>query len=285
MVNSLIKRLALFFLVFFSGMAYAFEPFFIKDIKVDGNKQLTAGAILDKVSIKANTTLEPIDTVKIIEELFSTQYFDDIALFRDKDTLVISLVERPSISHIKISGNVLLKSQQLREILDAQKISKGKIYNPSHIEQLKNGIEFFYYGSGKYGVKVDVNVEDSKNNTVAIHIKITEGMATKVKEINIIGNKHFSDKQIKKQMSSSTEHLFGFIFKDDQYSKQRFSADIESVKDFYMEHGFLDFKVISNQTSISRDRNYMYLTVNLDEGKRYKIGKIEYLGKISTIPP
>ena len=214
------------FLVYFHS-AFAIQEFTIKDIRVIGLQRLTPGTVFNYLPVEVGDKFNDQVSRQAAEALFKTGFFDDITMERDGNVLVIKLKERPAIGSISISGNKDIKTKDLMKGLKGVGFAEGRVFEQSKLDGLRKELTRQYYSRGKYAVKIDTKVDPLSNNRVAVSIHIAEGKAARIKEINIIGNKAFSDDELLDQFQLSPSTMFSFFSKNDQYSKEKLSGDLE----------------------------------------------------------
>ena len=265
---------------FLSATAHAFEPFQVQDIRVEGLQRITAGTVFNYLPVKVGQTLDTKDSVAAVKALFSTGFFNDVYLERDGNVLVVYVEERAAISSIEIEGNKDLDTEELLEGLKQIGLAEGRVFDRSLLEKVEQELRRQYFSRGKYAVKIDTTVTPLDRNRVGILIDISEGRVARIKQINIIGNNTFSDKELLKEFSLTTPNLFSAFTKSDQYSKQALSADLEILRTHYLDRGYLKFHINSTQVSITPDKRDIYITINLIEGHQYSIREVTLSGDL-----
>jgi len=270
-----------------SSTVWAFEPFIVKDIRVEGLQRISAGTVFNYLPIQVGDTLNQVgDTLNItasrnaIRALFKTGFFKDIRLERDAGIVVVIVSERPSIASIDLSGNKDIESEELLEGLKQIGLADGRVYNRSLLEKVKQELHRQYYGNGKYGVKIKTEATPLERNRVAVSIEISEGQVAKIQEINIVGNHIFSDDDLADEFQLSSPTMFSFYTSNDQYSKQKLSGDLETLKSYYQNRGYINFKIRSTQVTITPDKKSIYITINVDEGDLYTVSEIQVSGDL-----
>lgn len=262
-----------------ASAAHALTPFVIKNIRVDGVQRTTAGTVFNYLPVKVGDTMNAARAQESIRALFKTGFYSDVRLEYDETTLVVIVIERPSIDSIKISGTKDIDEDTLKKTLKGVGLAEGRIFNRQLLEKTEQELKRQYFARGRYAVKVKPTVKSLERNRVAISIDVVEGEVAKIRQINIVGNKTFSDKELRKKFSLSTPTLFSFLSKNDQYAKQKLAGDIEGLRSFYLNQGYLEFNVESTQVSISPDKLGIYITINIAEGARYRISDYKLAGK------
>ncbi len=285
MYKIIIKQLVtLTFLTLFSLSAWAIEEFVIKDIRLEGLNRVSAGNVFNNLPVKIGDRFNDRLSVETVRALFKSGFFKDVRLERDGNVLVIHLKEREAISKIRITGNKDIKTDDLLKGLASVGFAEGEVFNESLLDKVQQELQRQYFALGKYGAKITTDVKKLDDNRVEVTINIKEGKTARIKEINIVGNKAFTDKQILKKFKLSTPTLFSFFTKKDQYSKQKLAADLETLKSLYLDNGFINFRVDSTQVSITPDKSDVYITININEGDQFSISDVELSGEM-IVPP
>lgn len=267
-----------------SSQGYAMESFVVKDIRAEGIEHVSAGTIFNYLPVKAGDTFDESRSGEAIRALFKTGFFKDVKLRRDGDVLVVVVKERPVVSDITITGNSDISTDNLMEGLGKTGLAKGQVYKQALLDKVGQELRRQYYSDGKYGVKIKTDAKELDNNRVDINIDINEGKAAKIKQINIVGNKAFSDKELLKKFKLNTPTMFSFITKSDQYSKQKLGADLETLRSWYLDHGYINFNIDSTQVSVSPDKSDVYITINVTEGDQYRIAEVKLAGDLRVSP-
>ncbi|MBX3699511.1 MAG: outer membrane protein assembly factor BamA [Dokdonella sp.] len=276
------KRVAALFLLAFlaAKSACAFDTFTISDIRIDGLSRIAPGTVFTYLPVEKGDTLTPERAEQATRALYKTGFFNDIALARQGDILVITVKERPQISKIAIRGNKDIKEEDLLKGLKGIGLAEGEAFDPLKLSEVRNELTHQYYNRGKYNVSVKTSTVNLDRNRVEIAINIAEGKAAKIKHLNIVGNTTYSDKQIEGDFESSTSNWTSWYSKDDQYSREKLSGDLEKLQSYYMDRGYADFDVESTQVSISPDKRKMYVVASIKEGEVYKISDIKLTGTL-----
>jgi outer membrane protein insertion porin family len=265
----------------FTQIAIAQESFVVSDVRVKGLQRISAGSIFNYLPVKVGDRFEAEDSANLIKELYKTAFFSDIQLSTEGTAIVITVVEYPSISQIEFAGNKLIKEESLREALSGNDFIEGRVFQPSVLEQVKQELKRQYLNQGKYNAQVGTEVTELPRNRVKVKLHVKEGPTAKIQKINIIGNNFFSDKMLLKEFESSDSVAFWkFWGSEDQYSKEKVSGDLETLRSFYQDQGFLDFRITSNQVSISPQKDGIFLTVNVEEGERYTVSNFVLNGQL-----
>ena len=261
-------------------LAQAIENFFVQDIRVEGLQRIAPGTVFNYLPVKVGDTLTDLSARDAIAALFKTGFFLDVRLERSGNVLIVHVTERPSIDTIKISGTKEIDEQTLLKSLKELGLAEGRVFNSSLLDKTEQELKRQYFSRGRYAVNVKTTVTPLERNRVGIRIDVAEGEVTKIRGITIVGNHVFNDSALRKTFSLSTPTLFSFFTKNDQYSKQQLAADLESLRNFYQNQGYLDFTIDSTQVSITPDKQDIYVTVNITEGKKYTVTDVKLGGKL-----
>ncbi|MDF3982233.1 outer membrane protein assembly factor BamA [Luteibacter sp. PPL201] len=275
------KRIAaLILLASLSANALAFEPFVVSDIRIDGLTRIAQGTVLSYLPVEKGDTLSEDKAQAAIRALYQTKFFSDVELDRQGDILVIKVIERPAIAKLTLRGNKDIKEDDLRKGLKEIGLAEGETFDRLSLDRVQQELIRQYYNRGKYNVSVEPHVTRLDRNRVAIDIEIREGKAAKIKEINIIGNKAFPDKDIRKGFESNTTNWLSWYSKDDQYSREKLSGDLEKLNNYYLNRGYADFGIDSTQVAISPDKRAMYVDASVKEGEVYTVSDVKLLGDL-----
>jgi outer membrane protein insertion porin family len=264
--------------------ALAFEPFRVSDIRVEGLQRISPGTVFNFLPVQVGDQFTPYESERTIRALYKSGYFKAVRLERDGDVLVVVVTERPAIADIKIQGNEDLETDPLLDSLKDIGLAKGQVFDRSLLDKVELELERQYYSRGKYGVKIETTVTPLERNRVDILIDISEGSVAKIRQINIVGNTVFDDKTLLKQFSQSTPNWLSFYTKDDQYSKQVLAADLETLRSYYQDRGYIKFNIDSTQVSITPDKKDIYITINITEGQQYKVREVRLSGELVVQP-
>jgi outer membrane protein insertion porin family len=258
--------------------------FVVRDIQVEGLQRISAGTVFNYLPVQVGSTVSEKEYPEIIRALFKTGFFADVNLERKGNVLVVTVTERPAISEVRITGNKDISTEDLKKALTGVGLAEGRVFDRSLLDKVEQELLQQYYSRGRYGVQIKSQVQPLERNRVAINIDIAEGAVASINRINFVGNKAFSDKELLDQLQLSTPGWFSFFTKDDQYSKQKLAADLESLRSFYLDRGYLKFNVESTQVSITPDKQDVYITINVSEGEPYTIEDVQLSGEFGVIP-
>ncbi|MCE5232133.1 MAG: outer membrane protein assembly factor BamA [Mizugakiibacter sp.] len=260
--------------------AAGFEPFVVSDIRIDGLTRISGGTVFSYLPVEKGDTITPQRAEDAIRALYKTGFFSDVELERQGDILVIKVQERPSISRLTLHGNKDIKEDDLKKGLKEIGLSEGDTFDRMSLDHVKQELIRQYYNRGKYNVSIEPHVVPLDRNRVAIDIEIHEGQASRIKEINIVGNQTFTDKQIRDDFQSATTNWTSWYSKDDQYSREKLSGDLEKLASYYLDRGYADFQLDSTEVAISPDKRNMYISAGIKEGEVYTISDVKLLGKL-----
>ena len=250
----------------------------ISNIQIRGLNRVSKGAVLLALPVKEGDVMTPQNTALAMQQLYATGDFDDVKLSRDGDTFIVTVKERPTIGAVDFSGNNNIKKEDLEKIINQQGIRVGEALNTQSLNQIQKSLEDFYHSSGMYQAKVNTVITHLPRNRVDIKIEITEGKAAEIQQINIVGNKSFDEDVLLAQMQLRDDVPWWNFMANQKFNGQKFRADLEALKTFYMDRGFVNFKVDSTSVELTPDRKGIYLTIAIDEGERYKVHSFSVRG-------
>jgi outer membrane protein insertion porin family len=256
------------------------QEFVIEDIRVEGLQRMTPGTIFNYLPVEVGDTFNDQISIGAVRALFGTGFFDDVRLERDGNILVVIVKERPAIGSIDISGNDDIKTEDLLEGLEQVGFALGRVFNQSQLDQLEREVRRHYTSRGKYGVKIDSTVTPLGNNRVAVRVDISEGVAARIKQINIVGNQAFRESELLDLFELTGPTLISFFTKTDQYSREKFGGDLEKLASHYRDNGYINFDIDSTQVELTPDRKEIYITINITEGVQYTVSGVKLAGEL-----
>ena len=265
--------------------AWAADPFTVRDIRVEGVQRTEAGTIFSYLPIKVGERVDDEKLSQAVKALYATGFFRDVRLERQGDVLIVVVQERPTISSLTFSGNKEFDTDTIRKALKEIGLTESRIFDRSALERGEQELKRQYITRGLYGAKVQTTVTPQERNRVAITFTIDEGSASKIAGISIIGAKAFSEKQLLDEMKLTTPGWLTWYTKDDQYSKQKLSADLEALRSYYQNRGYLEFNVDSTQVQITPDKEDIYITINVTEGPRFTVSDVVIAGDLAVSEP
>jgi outer membrane protein insertion porin family len=274
------KKLVASILLALSGAAaLAADDFVVSDIRVDGLERISAGTVYTYLPVQKGDRLDRGRAAEALRALYKTGFFKDVRLDRQGDILVVTVVERPAISTITLVGNKDIKTEELQKGLNNIGLAEGETFDQLNIERVTQELTRQYNNRGKYNVKITPSVKALDRNRVDVTITIAEGKAAKIKHINVVGNTSYTDEEIRDEFELDTTNWLSWYRRDDQYSREKLSGDLEKLRAYYLDRGHVDFDVESTQVSVSPDRRNVYITANVSEGPIYTVGDVRLTGK------
>ena len=266
--------------IIYAGPAHAFEPFEVQDIRVEGIQRTEVGTVFNYLPVKVGDKLDEAQASLAIKALFDTGFFNDVRLERNGNVLVVIVKERPAIAQITVTGSKEFKAEQLEEGLRKVGLKESRIFDRALLDRAEQELKSQYIARGKYGVQIVTTVTPLERNRVGISFAIVEGKVAKISRINIVGNKVFDDETLLAEFSLTTSGFMTWYTDSDQYSRPKLQADLESMRSFYLNRGYIEFHIDSTQVSISPDKEHIYITINITEGKKYTVRSITLAGNM-----
>lgn len=252
----------------------------VSDIKVLGLQRISEGTVFTYLPVDVGERFADKDSGKLINSLYESGLFDDVQVGIDGSQLVVSVRERPSINEVTFSGNKDIPSDQLEEALTKAKLAKGQVYNRSVLDRMERELKQQYLANGKYNVKVNAEVTELENNRVDIEMKISEGVVSKIKSVSIVGNEAFTDKRLMKDFNSGIPSWWAFLSSKDEYSRPKLQGDLETLRSFYLDKGYLNFNIDSTDVTVTPDKRDIYISIGVDEGDIYSVSDVDLKGEL-----
>jgi len=274
------KLLAALCTALFSASVLAIQPFVIRDIRVEGVQRTEAGTVFSYLPVKVGESMDDEKAAASLKALYATGFYTDVRLEVENDVLVVFVAERPAIAQIDINGAKEFTKENLKDGLKQVGISEAKIFDRSVLDRAEKEIKRQYTSRGFYSATVKTTATPLERNRVSLAFNIEEGEVSKIVDINIIGASAFSESTLLKEFELSTGGWFSWFTKEDQYSKQKLSGDLEKLKSFYLNRGYLEFNIESTQVSITPDKEKIFITLTISEGPVYKVGEIKFAGEL-----
>lgn len=271
-------------LLAWSMQVSAANGFVVGSIKVTGLQRVSVGTVLNYLPVQVGEEIGPSDTGEIIRALYDTGFFQSVSLERQGNTLIVNVIERATIGSINVVGNKEIPSDKMKELLKQMNLVKGQVFQRSSLERLEKELKQAYNARGKYNSRIETQVAALTENRVAITITVSEGRVSRIREIKFIGNHDFSNNELLAEMSLSTSNIFTYFTKKDQYSKAAMDASMEAVRSFYLDRGYLKFKVVSSQVMLSPDKKDVFINIHIEEGPQYRFSGYAIAGK-TMLPP
>ncbi|MFZ9034990.1 MAG: outer membrane protein assembly factor BamA [Francisellaceae bacterium] len=258
------------------------QSFTVSHIKLEGLSRVDQSTIYQDMSIHEGQSIDAADTNAAISALYQSGYFSDVKLYRDGDDLIVKFKERPAISDVTFDGNTKIKNEDLMKVLNQIGVDVGNILNPEILHQLKQSLLYQYALMGYYSTTVDIIETPQPRNRVALKIKIAEGKTAVIRGINILGNRTFSESDLIDEITFTTPsiwNLWGLFSSKDEYSPTNMSDSVKDLDDYYLNRGFLDFRLTSKQASMTPDKENAYVAFDISEGQRYRISDVKLEGQ------
>jgi len=263
-----------------TAKAHAIDPFVASDIRIDGLQRISAGTVFTYLPVEKGDNVTTERAQQAVRALYKTGFFTDVQLGRQGNILVITVKERPAISKIQIKGNKDLKEEDLLKGLKDIGLSEGEPFDRLSLDRVTQELTRQYYNRGKYNVTIKPTVINLDRNRVELSIIIAEGKVAKIKSIDLVGNKTYASGEIRGDFESDTSNWTSWYSRDDQYSREKLTGDLEKLQSYYLDRGYLDYSLDSTEVSISPDKRAMYLTASMTEGQVYKISDVQLSGTL-----
>jgi len=279
MMKRLLLGVLLSFMTLTVQLAHAAE-FVITDIRIEGLQRVDAALAFQHLPLQVGDQADQRALAAATRSLFKSGYFEDIVLQRDDGILVIQLKERPAIASITLAGNKLITTEQLQGALKGANLIEGEIFQRSTLAQIELELERQYNAMGRYAVLVQTRVQELEENRVGLEVEVNEGVSSVISHINIVGNDKYSDDQLRDMMTLKTENFWSLFTKSSQYSRERLTADLETIRSYYLDRGHVLFNIESTQVAISPDKTQVFITININEGAEFKVGEVTIAGEM-----
>jgi outer membrane protein insertion porin family len=254
------------------------EPFTVGDIRIEGLQRISEGTVFNYLPVNIGDHLDGQRIGEAMRALYATGFFRDVELRRDGNTLLVVVVERPSIAKFEIKGNKDIKTEDLQKSLRNVGLAQGKTFDRSVLDEVKQYLTDQYFSRGKYAVRVDTKITELPGNKVDILVDIKEGKRAKIEVINLVGNTTFKDSDVLGTLELKTPNWLSWYKQDDRYSRESLQGDLEKLRSYYMDRGYANFQIESTQVTIAPEKDNMYITVNVNEGDVFKVSEIKLAG-------
>ncbi len=258
----------------------AAQTFIISDIRVEGLQRISAGSVFAALPVGVGDTVDERSIRAATRSLFATGNFDDIRIGQDGNVLVVVVMERPSISEINIEGNKAIETEALLEGLKGAGLSVGQVFQRSTLEGMQLELQRQYVMQGRYDAAIETEVIPEPRNRVTVNIDVDEGTVAAIKHINVVGNEVFTEEDLQSEFELQTTGWLSFFTNDDKYSKEKLSGDLEKLTSYYMDRGYLEFRIDSTQVSVSPNKKEVYITANIIEGEKFTISSVDLSGDL-----
>ncbi len=256
------------------------QNFVIEDIQIDGLQRISSGVVFGLLPVGIGDEVSDQVPAQIIRAISESEYFEEVEVAREGNVLFISVLERPSVSEINITGNRVLKTEDILENMATADISEGGIFTRATLEAIRQGIQEVYSGRGRYGTTVDIEIEEQPRNRVAINMTINEGEESRIQYINIVGNNAFDDEELLALFELGKKPWYNPFSRRNRYSREQFTGDLERLTSHYMDNGYVSFNVDSTPVSITPDNEQIYITINVTEGEQYVVNEVNLAGDL-----
>ncbi len=260
--------------------AQAADSFVIKDIRIEGLQRVEPGTVFSYLPVQVGDTFTEEKGAEAIKALYSTGFFRDVQIQAQGNVLIVIVEERPTISRIEFTGMKEFDQEIVRKSLKAVGVAEARFYDKALIDKAEQELKRQYVGKGMYAAEVVATVTPVERNQVAIYFNIDEGPVAKIQEINFIGNSVFSESTLKSEMQLKTGGWLSWYSKDNLYSKQKLTADLENIRSYYLNRGYLEFVIESTQVSITPDKKGIYLTISIREGNKFTVKDVRLAGEL-----
>ena len=276
-----LMRAALFILaLLFSATSFAFSPFVVKDIRVEGIQRTETGTVFAYIPVTVGERFTEEMSTETIRQLYGTGFFSDVQISTDNNIVVVSVRERPIIASVSFTGMREFDSKQIIDSLRQVGFGEGRVFDQGMLEQAELELKQQYLSKGKYGVEITATTTPLPRNRIGVNFDIFEGSIAKIKEIKIIGNEAFSQSNLLDLMSLTTSGYLTWYTQTDRYSSEKLAADMESIRSYYLDRGYLEFRMETPQVTISPDRKDIFITLTIDEGKPYTVESVNIAGNL-----
>jgi len=264
----------------FAYPAFAFDPFIVQDIRVEGIQRTEAGTVFSYLPVKVGETITDDKAAQAIKALFATGFFKDVRIEIEGNVLVLVVEERPAIASVDFVGVKDFDTENLKKALKEVGLAEARIFDRAMLDKAEQELKRQYLSRGRYAVNIATTVTPLERNRVGINFTVDEGDVAKIRQINIVGNQAFSEKELLGLFALTTPGWLTWYTKNDQYSRQKLSADLETLRSYYLDRGFLEFNIESTQVSISPDKRDIYITVAITEGEKYTVSSVNLAGDL-----
>jgi len=264
----------------FAANALAIEPFTVRDIRVEGIQRTEAGTVFNYLPVRVGEVFNDEKAAAAIKALYATGFFKDVRIEAEGDVLVVAVEERPAIAAVDFTGTKEFEKDKLRKALKDLGLGESRILDKSLVDRAEQELKRQYLSRGLYGVKITTTVTPIERNRVNVNFDVDEGEVARIRQIKIIGNQAFKEDELRDQLKMSTPGWFTWYSKADQYSRQKLAGDIEALRSYYLNRGYLEMQVDSTQVSISPDKKDIFITINISEGKKFNVTSVKLDGEM-----
>ena len=262
----------------------AMADFIIQDIRVEGLQRTEPSTVFNYLPVKVGDNFSDARSEEIIKNLYATGFFDDVRVETMGNQVLLTVVERPTIATLNITGAKMLQNDAIKKNLESFGLAQSQYFNQATLNQAVVALRDEYVGRGKQSVKITPTVKKLARNRVSIDIAIDEGKSTKIADIEFEGNHVYSDRKLMKQMSLSEGGMWTWLTKSNQFNEQKFSQDLERVSEFYQNNGYFGFRIVDTDVQTNEDKTKQTIKITVDEGERYRWGKVTIDGDTREVP-
>ena len=278
------RKTALLILLVLAFPVKAIDTFIIGDILVEGLQRVAPGAVFVALPVRVGDEMNDQVSASSIQALFATGLFDDVRFYRDGDTLIVSVVERPTISEVTFDGNRKLKDEIIENALRTAGLAAGDVYNPELVDSFTDELKRAYFEVGHFSVEIFTSISPLDRNRVELNFTIGEGKIALIKEIQLVGNEKLTDKEVLKAMKLSTKKTLGFLNRNNRYNREQLRADLESISSLYLNQGFIEFSLLSSRTFLSESHKEIMIVITMTEGEQFKFGELSISSSDEVLP-
>jgi len=256
------------------------QEFVVGDIRIEGLQRISEGTVYNYLPINIGDRLDKRRVAEALRALYDTKFFRDVEMRREGGTLVVAVLERPSIESFEIKGNKDIKTEDLQKSLRNVGLATGKTFDQSVLDEVKQYLTDQYFSRGKYAVRVDAKLEEVPGNKVKLTIDVNEGKRARIRQINVAGNTAFPDEDLLEQFELKTPNWLSWYRSDDRYAREALSGDLEKLRSYYMDRGYANFAVTSTQVAIAPEKDDIFITINVNEGEVFKVSEVKIAGNM-----
>lgn len=275
-----IARSLLAALALVTPSAWAFEPFTVQDIRIEGIQRTEPGTVFNYLPTRVGETFTNEKATEAVRKLFATGFFSDVKIEVQDQVVVVVLAERPAIADISFVGIKEFDADTLKKSLREVGLGEARIFDRALLERAEQELKRQYLSRGKYAAQITTTVTPLERNRVGINFTVNEGDIAKIRHIRIVGNHAFDSDDLLDLFQLSTSGWMTWYTKNDRYAKQKLAADLETLRSHYLDEGYLDFSIDSTQVSITPDKRDIYITISVTEGQKYTVSALRFAGKL-----
>jgi len=255
----------------------AFQSFTVQRIRVEGLKRVSEAAVINELPIRIGQTLTEERAGEVVQALYASGFFKNVSLGQDGQTLVIKVEERATISKLTFTG--VKEKEKVQKLLREVGLAEGRLYDPNVIGKAQRELEKYYFSKGRYNVRIEPTVTETSPGLMEVTLCIYEGDMAKIKQIKIIGNCVFKESDLLDEFRSAKTNILSWFTGNDQYAKEKLNADLEILRSYYLDRGYIHFQIESVQVSLTPDKKDIYITIHIKEGEQYVFGETTLSGR------